>query len=256
MKRAMLIGAVLVWAVSGCTTMQVNPLSHELKYQLTPAPAMEKFVDKSIAVVPFDDARMYDGANKTTSTSTAWNIVPFVVYTTGVVSHPEVSYNTSVSGMGSYVKAAGTMADAIPKLLAEYLHRSRRFSKAVFVEAAEVRDHHPYDMVLRGTLVESKLTATRFSYGLGPAAPVAYLFGAPVVKYSASLTVDWQLYDARGDKIGPKKTATLEGPVVQHTGLYYGLVRDHKDVPFGLYVDAVRTVNTKIAEEISEQIAD
>lgn len=254
MRKAMLIVAALALAVSGCTTVQVNPLSHELSYQFTPAPNVEKSVDKSIAVVPFEDGRMYNNANKTTSTSILLNLVPLVWYTTGNVSHPEVVYNTTDVGISSCVKASGSMADALPKVLAAYLARSRRFSKAAFVEYAEVKGAHDYDYVLRGTLVESKVTATRYSYCLGPAAVATYLLGAPMVYYSASLTVDWQLHDASGKPVGSRQTATLDAPIGICNGLYYGMWVNQKSVPIGLYVEALREVNAKITEGVSELV--
>lgn len=254
MKKAMLIVAALVLAVSGCTTVQVNPLSHELSYQFTPTPDVEKSVDKSIAIVPFEDGRMHDGANKTESTSMLVNLVPLVLWTTGYVSHPEVEYNTTSVGICDYVKASGSMANALPKILAAYLGRSRRFSKATFVEYAEVKGSHSYDYVLRGTLVESDVVVTRLSYGLSVAAPAAYILGAPMAHYSASLTVDWQLYDAAGEPVGAKQTSTLEAPLTKTKGLYYGAWANQKTVPIGLYVEAIRTVNEQIADGVSELI--
>lgn len=256
MKRVMLVVAVLALAVSGCTTVRVNPLYHELSYQLTPAPNAEMSVDKTIAVVPFDDARMYDDVNIATSDSMLLNCMPLVPYTVRHETHPEVTHNTSEDGLSSSIKVAGTMADAMPKLLADYLHRARRFSKAVYVEAAEVKRPHHYDYVLRGTLVDSKLVTTRYSYCLGPAAVVPYLLGLPAARYSASLTVDWQLYDASGQPVGNKRTASVETPVVHYTGLYYGMSVNHKDAPFGLYIEAVRTVNEKIANGVCELVAE
>ena len=93
MKRAMWILAALVLAASGCTTVQVNPLYHELAYQLTPAPDVEKFVDKTIAIVPFVDGRMFNAANVKTSVSCLVNLLPLVPYTSKHDSHPEVVYN-------------------------------------------------------------------------------------------------------------------------------------------------------------------
>lgn len=253
--RMTILGVVaLALAVSGCTTVQVNPLSHELDYQFTPAPDVDKSVDKSIAIVPFEDGRMFNGANKTESTSILINLLPLVPYTTGKVSHPEVTYNTTSVSIGSDVKAAGTMANALPKILASHLHRSRLFSKATFVEYAEVKGSHSYDYVLRGTLVNSTVTATRLSYCVGPAAIAFYALGAPIVHYSAELTVDWQLYDANGQAVGAKQTATLEVPLKQTNGLYYGMWASDKVVPIGLYVEAVRTVNQQIADGVVELI--
>jgi len=254
MKKAIWVVAALALAVSGCTSTQVNPLNHELDYQFTPAPDVERSVDKSIAVVPFEDGRMYNGANRTTSTSLLVNLIPLVPYTTGKVSHPEVVYNTSVVAIGENVKAAGTMANALPKILANHLHRSRRFSKAAFVEYAEVKGSHDYDYVLRGTLANSTVTATRLSYCLGPAAVVPYLLGAPMVHYSAELTVDWQLYDASGQPVGAKQTATLEAPIEKCTALYWGMWASEKTVPVGLYVEAIRTVNQQIINNVSELV--
>ena len=180
MRRAMLIVAALVFAVSGCRTTTVNPLYHELSYLQTPAQDAEKTVGKSLAVVPFADKRAAD--NKASTTWRLLNLLPLVIYTTGYETHPEVVYNTTACGLGGQVKAAGTLADAMPKLLADYLNRSRRFTKVQFVEAAEVRDKHSYDLVLRGTLVESKLKKTVLTYCLGPGAVALYILGAPVVR--------------------------------------------------------------------------
>ena len=40
-----------------------------------------------------------------------------------------------------------------------------------------------------------------------------------------------------------------------YSGLYYGLIVDHKDVPFGLYVSAVREINAKIANDLGGMLA-
>ena len=256
MRRVMLVVAVLALAVSGCTTVRVNPLYHELSYQLTPALDTEMSVDKTIAVVPFDDGRMYDDANIATSDSVLLNWLPLVPYTVGHDTHPEVTHNTSEGGCSNSIKVAGTLADAMPKLLADYLHRARRFSKAVYVEAAEVKGPHHYDYVLRGTLVESKLETTRYSYCLGPAALVPYLLGLPTTRYSASLTVEWQLYDMSGKPVGNKRTSSVETPVVHYAGLYYGTLSNHKNAPFGLYIEAARTANEKIATGVCELVAE
>jgi len=98
MKRVMLVVAVLALAVSGCTTVRVNPLYHELSYQSTPAPNAEMSVDKTIAIIPFDDGRMYDDRNVATSDNTLLNCLPLVPYTVGHDTHPEVTYNTSEGG--------------------------------------------------------------------------------------------------------------------------------------------------------------
>ena len=254
MKRATLILAALALGVVGCTTVTLNPLSHELDYHFTPAPDVGASVDKTIAVVPFEDGRMYDGNNQTVSTSLLWNALPLVLYTTGHVSHPEVVYNTTAWGMDETVKAAGSMADALPMLLADYLHRSRRFSVAKFVHYAEVKGSHDFDYVLRGTLVQSNVKARRYSWFLGPAAPVTYLLGAPMVHYSADLVVEWQLYDAGGNPVGAKQMATLDAPLTRTRALYYGMWADNKTVPLGLYVAAIRQVNAKIADDLSELV--
>lgn len=253
MKRAMMIGAAVILAVSGCmTTQQVNPLCHELSYFETPSAPEGRVVPKSIAVVPLKDLR----ESTTTSTSMVVNCLPLVWYTTGADSHPEVVYNTSVGGIGKTVTAAGTLADAIPQVLADYLHKSGRFASVKFVTAAELKGSHSYDFVLRGKLVDSQLITTRYSYFVGPGALGLYLLGAPMVKYSASLTVDWRLYDAKGAPRGEVMTATTDGPITQYTGLYYGLSRQEKDVPFGLYVDAVRVINRRTAHALTDLLTE
>jgi len=250
----MLILAALVVTVAGCTTVQVNPLSHELDYQYTPAPNVEASVEKSIAVVPFEDGRMHDGNNRMTSDSLWLNVIPLWFRTRADVSHPEVVYNTTVVGIGDYVKAEGSLADAVPQLLAEHLHRSRLFSNAKFVEYAEVKGSHTFDYVLRGTLVQSKVVAHRYSWCLGPAAPVVYILGAPMVHYQADLIVDWRLYDAGGQAIGPKQRSQTIIPLTRWNGLYYGMWSSQKTTPIGLYVEAVREVNGKIAEGAAELV--
>ena len=251
MRMATLVVMALALAVSGCTTTQVNPLSHELDYQFTPAPDVEKSVNRSIAIVPFEDGRMLDGANKMESTSVLVNLLPLVPYTTGKISHPEVSYSTTVIGVGSEVKAAGTMADALPKILAGQLGLSRLFSKATFVTSEEVKG---FDYVLRGKLVNSTVTSTRLSYCVGPAAVALYVIGAPFVHYSAELTVEWQLYDAGGQAVGARQTATLAAPIEQCVALYWGMWADNKTVPTGLYVEAIKTVNQQIADGVVELV--
>lgn len=257
MKRSLFLFAALIVAAAGCvSTVQVNPLAHELAYQLTPTPAPDLAVNKTIAVVPFEDGRMYDGANMSTFTPMIVNFVPGIWSTTRVDSHPEVVHNRSVCGPMSVVLAAGTLDDAMPKLLADYLHRSRRFNNAVFVEAAEVAGQHNFDYVLRGRLVESQLVTKRYTYGVSLLAVVPHLLGAPVCHTSASLTVQWQLFDQAGRPVGGVKTATLSEPVDVFSGLYYGRVIDHKSVPLGLYVGAVREVNANIANDLSDMLAD
>jgi len=254
MRRAIWLLALLVPVAAGCTTVQVNPLAHELNYQFTPAPDPVKAVDKALAVVPFADGRMLDGNNVTRSTSAVWNCLPFVWRTVAYDSHPEVTYNSSVGGAFSRVKVAGTLADALPELLAAQLGRSRRFAKVAFVEASEVRDRHSYDYVLRGKLVESKLESVRLSYGLGPAALVPHLLGLPLVRYTASLTVEWQLFDSAGNAVGPRVTETLDKLIVRDNALYYGWTHENKDMPFGLYVEAARSINTKIEEKLMDLV--
>jgi predicted nucleic acid-binding Zn-ribbon protein len=113
------------------------------------------------------------------------------------------------------------------------------------------------DLVLRGELVKATLTQRRYSYGLSVAMAAAYLLGAPVNKYEASLQVDWQLFDAKtGAPVGPKKTATVEEPVTRFSGFYYGYSTCGQSTPFGLYVDAVKQVNAAIAHGLSEQLAE
>ena len=254
MKKATLILAALVVTVAGCTTVQVNPLSHELDYQYTPAPNVEASVDKSIAVVPFEDGRMYNGNNRKTSDSLWLNVLPLWFRTTAEVTHPEVVYNTTEVGIGDYVLASGSLADAVPQLLAEHLHRSRLFSNAKFVEYAEVKGSHNFDYVLRGTLVRSTVVARRYSWCLGPAAPVAYILGAPMVTYQADLVVDWQLYDAGGQAVGPKQRSQTIVPLRRVKGFYYGIWSNQKTTPLGLYVEAIREVNGKIAEGAAELV--
>ena len=97
MKRSLFIFAALIVAAAGCvSTVQVNPLAHELAYQLTPTPAPDLTVSKSIAVVPFEDGRMYDGANISNFTPAVVNLLPGVWSTTRVDSHPEVVFNLSL----------------------------------------------------------------------------------------------------------------------------------------------------------------
>ena len=250
MRMVTLVVVAMALAVSGCTTTQVNPLSHELDYNFTPAPSPKNAVDKSIAVVPFEDGRMFGGANKTKSTSLMLNLVPLVWYTTGEVSHPEVVYNTTDLEFASTVKASGSMEEALPQILADHLGRARLFSKATFVTSEEVDG---YDYVLRGRLVNSTVKAERYSYLLGPAAIAPYLLGAPMAKYSASLTVEWQLYNASGKPIGAGK-AMLKDPIEQYVALYYGMWADNKTMPIGLYVEAIKTVNQQIINDVIEAV--
>jgi predicted nucleic acid-binding Zn-ribbon protein len=113
------------------------------------------------------------------------------------------------------------------------------------------------DLVLRGELVKATLTQRRYSYGLSVAMVAAYLLGAPINKYEASLQVDWQLFDAKTDApVGPKKTATVEAPVTRFSGFYYGYSTCGQSTPFGLYVEAVKQVNAAIAHGLSEQLAE
>ena len=160
-------------------------------------------------------------------------------------------YNKTDLGLGTEVRAAGSMEEALPQILAGHIERSRLFSKATYVTSEEVKG---YDYVLRGTLVESTVTATRYSYLLGPAAIVPYVLGAPMAKYSASLTVNYQLYNANGDKVDAEQTATLEAPLTQNVALYYGMWSNSKTMPIGLYVEAIKTVNRDVVNGVIEAV--
>jgi len=249
MKRTMLILAALVIAVSGCAAREAA-LYKELAYKPDPLTDVTLATDKAIVVVPFVDARKESEAS---SECPLWNLVPLVVRTRQVETHPELVYKTSGNCFRP-VKLTGTLADAIPRLLAEQLRVTRRAPQALYAEDVEGEGFKETDLVLRGTVVRSTLTTKRYSYGLGPAALVAYLLGAPTVRYSAWLEVDWQLFDANNKPVSLKKKATVETPIVQPAGLYYGRRACGKDAPLGLYVAAVKAVNEKIARDLSEEL--
>jgi len=250
MKRTMLIMAALVIAVSGCAAREAA-LYKELTYKPDALTDVTLATDKAIVVVPFVDARKESEA---ASECLLWNLVPLVVRTTLVETHPELVYKTSGSCFRP-VKMTGTLADAIPKLLAEQLRVTRRAPQAQYAEDVEGEGFKETDLVLRGTVVRSALTTKRYSYGLGPAAVVAYFLGAPMVRYSAWLEVDWQLFDANNKPVSLKKTASVETPIVQPAGLYCGRRAYGKNAPLGLYVAAVKAVNEKIARDLSQELA-
>jgi hypothetical protein len=247
MKRAILAMAVLVLAASGCAEMQQSTLSEELNYEPPPVTDVAKRIKGSIVVVPFVDARVDNGDEL--STSIFWNLVPLVHYTTLVETHPEAEHapaNTQVRG---------TLAQAIPKLLVEQLKETGRAPNAEYAEAAEGEGFRPGDYVVRGVLVNSALTTSRYSYGLGPAALVLHVLGLPHCKYSAWVETEWRLYDGTGELIGKKRTASAIEPVEQYQGLYYGWCAGDTSAPLGLYAEAVRAVNEQIAEELSARLA-
>ena len=149
-------------ATSGCTTVEVNPLWNELTCQWTPPHDPDQVIAKRVAVVaPFEDARMLNGANRTTCAHPLVTFVPLVPCTTSVQTHPEVTCNLTESDGTDHVRAVGTLPHALPKVLVDYMKRSGRLADAACVESAKASGGSTgHDVILRGRLVESKLTTT------------------------------------------------------------------------------------------------
>ena len=252
MKRAMLALGLAVLCASGCVSVREIALRDELAYELDPVEGKIPATKKVVAVLPFDDERLDNSSEL--SGAACWNLVPFVLYTTQVKTHPELCYKTTSSGLFHKVVIKGTLADAIPWLLVDHLKQSGRAVNAVYGEPQTVEGKPAYDYVVRGSVVGSALTRKRLSYGLGPLALIPYLFFAPTSHYTAWLEVEWQLFDAAGKPVGQKALAALEQPVLHTAGLLYGGSVSGKNAPAGMYIEAVKAVNEQIAFRISELI--
>jgi hypothetical protein len=254
MKQAMMVVAGLILATSGCTVVtEVNPLYEEVNYHPETSAGSVQPVDKALAVVQFEDAR----PSTAESQHLLLNSLPFVWATRGVDSHPEAVHNNTIYSTSRPVYALGTLNEALTRLLARDLHRTRQFSKVDFVEALPKKTDE-YDLVLRGKLLNSDLTTDRYAYCLGPLAYVPYLLGAPVVLYRPDLVVEWQLFDSKGEPLGkPQRVGAVDvKPISQYAGLYYGWYRNHRIVIMGVVSEAIKQVNAQIVPRVGLELTE
>ena len=250
MRRAMwVVVAALGLIVVGCASRPqlTDRLEYPLVYRAAPVPVSEM----RILVAPFEDLRE---VNRTSRLTLVPHLLPFVHYSSAVNSHLDARYGRVRPRLGR----THPFAVVIPQLLADHLVDANVSPNVMFVTEYELKEAEGYDLVLRGKLLDADLTTHRYSYGLGPAAVVPYLFGARIVRYEPTLTVSWKLYDAEGNAVSNTQLAAVPGPASRgrNTGLYYGQYTNKVGNPMGLYAKVIEDVNTQITTKVLNLIAE
>jgi hypothetical protein len=208
--------------LSGC---QLTP-TFTTGYQI-PERLSVQSVDRSMAVVPFEEARpprLY-----TTAGHLFLTYVPLLPY----VSSPFERVDESVRKQSDSIAAGGrgiTMgaAQGVAPPYEEYTY-PRSFARAIaddldasgllrevrFVEADAASG---FDYVLSGSVRESPLRSTATSFGLGMVGVLLWFIPVPMQKTSASVTVDLTLTDTHSGQA--VWTRLLESDVSRYATMY------------------------------------
>jgi len=196
--------------LSGC---QLTP-TFTTGYQI-PGPIAGTTLDRSVAVVPFEELRPpreYSSAGRTFLTYVPllpWVSMPFERVDEIVRKQSE---GIEKGGRGMTSGAAQSVAPpfdeytyprSFPRAIADDLNASQLFRDVRFVESDEAGG---FDYVLRGSVRESPLRGTVTSFGLGMAGVLLWIFPIPMQKTSAGVDVDMTLTEASTGQVVWKRT--------------------------------------------------
>jgi hypothetical protein len=220
MRSIVALAALLV--LFGC---QLTP-TFTTGYQV-PERLPGKTLDRSLAVVPFDEARpprLY-----TTTGRLFLTYIPLLPY----VSSPFERLDESVKKQSDSIAAGGrgmtlgadqsvappydqyTYPRSLPRAIADDLAASGLLREVRFVEADAVSG---FDYVLSGSVRESPLRQTATSFGLGIVGVLLWFIPVPMQKTSASVTIDLTVTDARSGRTVWSRS--LEGDVSRYATMY------------------------------------
>lgn len=208
-----------------CSACQLTP-TFTTGYEV-PGRSSAQGVDRSLAVVPFEEARpprLY-----TTTGRLFLTYVPLIPYVTSPFERLDESVRKQSEGIeaggrGITMGATQSVAPAyeqytyprsFPRAIADDLNASGLFREVLFVESDAAGD---FDYVLRGTVRESPLRSTATSFGLGMVGVLLWFIPVPMQKTTAGVTIDLRL---EGRDTGEAVwTRSLESEVSRYATMY------------------------------------
>lgn len=211
--------------VVACSACQLTP-TFTTGYEL-PGRSSVRSLDRSLAVVPFEEARpprLY-----TTTGRLFLTYVPLIPYVTSPFERLDESVkkqsdSIEAGGRGMTMGATQSVAPpfeqynyprSFPRAIADDLNASGLFRSVQFVEADAVGE---VDYVLNGSVRESPLRSTATSFGLGMAGVLLWFIPVPMQKTTASVTVDLSVTDRRTGEV--VWTRSLESEVSRYATMY------------------------------------
>jgi hypothetical protein len=212
----------LLLLASGCQLTATFTTGYEM-----PGRVAERSLDRSVAVVPFEEARpprLYTTSGRMFLTYVPllpWVTLPFERLDESVRKQSE-----SIERGGRGITAGATQSVAPPfeeytyprsfaRTIADDLQASGVFREVRFVEDEGASG---FDYVLRGVVRESPLRNSTTSFGLGMAGVLLWIIPVPMQKTSASVTVDLELADAASGAVVWKRS--LESDVSRYATMY------------------------------------
>jgi hypothetical protein len=195
-------------------------------YQL-PGPVEGRQLDRSLAVVPFEEARpprLYTTTGRMFLTYVPllpWVTLPFERLDESVRKQSE---GIERGGRGITSGAAQSVAPpfeeytyprSFPRAIADDLAAAGIFREVRFVEADAAQG---FDYALRGSVRESPLRNSATSFGLGMAGVLLWLIPVPMQKTSASVSVDMELVQSRSGEVVWRKS--LNAYVSRYATMY------------------------------------
>ncbi|MEN8183661.1 MAG: hypothetical protein ABFS46_14120 [Myxococcota bacterium] len=208
-----------------CPACQLTP-TFTTGYEV-PGRAAVQSLDRSLAVVPFEEARpprLY-----TTTGRLFLTYVPLIPY----VTSPFERLDESVKKQSEGIEAGGrgitmgatqgvappyeqyTYPRSFPRAISDDLNASGLFREVRFVEPDAVGD---FDYVLRGSVRESPLRSTTTSFGLGMVGVLLWFIPVPMQKTTAGVTIDLRVESQEtGEAVWAR---SLESEVSRYATMY------------------------------------
>jgi hypothetical protein len=208
-----------------CSACQLTP-TFTTGYEL-PGRSSGRTLDRSLAVVPFDEARpprLY-----TTTGRLFLTYVPLLPYVTSPFERLDESVQKQSEGIeagGRGITMGATQSVAPPfehynyprsfaRAIADDLNASGLFRDVQFVDADAA---HDFDYVLGGSVRESPLRSTASSFGLGMVGVLLWFIPVPMQKTTANITVDLNVTDRQTGEV--VWTRSLDSEVSRYATMY------------------------------------
>jgi hypothetical protein len=171
--------SLIITAFAGCP----SPRAWRYAADTYPTPR-NPVLDKSIAVVPFDDTR-----TGTNSQGIRFALIPLVLFASNELSTPD-----SIPKMAAIWNFRP--AEDLAKATAPELNNSHLFKEAFFTQRGSEGD-----LVLRGTIKTLRLDQTLIAYGLSDFGLLLWYLGLPAGTLHNAMEIEFTLQDNQTKKV-------------------------------------------------------
>ena len=233
-KYAILLLFVLLLA-SGCATQK------SWVYSANSYGEASNPLNKSVAILPFQDARTNKNSNYT-----LMYMIPLMPFGWQTLEIPEGQQMHIFSGMWSNYKPT----EDYPKALAEEINSSKLFKEAYFDFKKGSSD-----CVVKGKILTTQYRGKMISYGLSVYGPLLWFVGFPAGTVVNELSIELSLLDAQSDNVLFSKTYTA--PEYSKVGWLYVMPNGFnypvmlKDL-YKTFIEDLRTQTPEIYTKLSK----